>query len=169
MAEKEILNKIVNMLDNMGKKIDDMDTRLRQLEKKQETSDRVRKTQETLTSAQTTISLRDSYESSKLANSLQADWGKQISPAQANLIRFMANASCPTHTVYDLKDQLNFSRSYIITLLDQLEQIGLVQRIPNIENRVFKKGEHEVSPRHLYKLSNELPEELNNIIPGLEH
>ena len=73
---------------------------------------------------------------------------------------------------------LNISRTYVHTLLEQLERAGLVRRIPNLKKLSFVdsvEGENcndrkKVTPRHLFTInpSFQFPQEITKFIPEMK-
>lgn len=167
MADEDSLGKIVEFLTILNKKIDDIDVRLRHVEESQLSQQaqwRITNNIKTMTQAQ---QLTAEYESS----SIQSELFKALSPAHIDILKIMVTSGALS--VYEIKDKLNISRTYVHTLLEQLEKYGLVRRIPNLQKLSFfdndpQENQKEVTPRHLFSINSlNLPSELINMVPEL--
>ena len=152
MADEDSLGKIVEFLTILNKKIDDIDVRLRHVEESQLSQQaqwRITNNIKTMTQAQ---QLTAEYESS----SIQSELFKALSPAHIDILKIMVTSGALS--VYEIKDKLNISRTYVHTLLEQLEKYGLVRRIPNLQKLSFfdndpQENQKEVTPRHLFSIN----------------
>ncbi|MHA1990512.1 MAG: MarR family transcriptional regulator [Candidatus Hodarchaeales archaeon] len=174
MANDEVLNVILSKLNELSTKIDDVNTRLSQLEHSQQSSQaqmKINRDIQTMTQGQ---QLTMQYESSSIESELMG-W---LSPAHVDLIRELALAVNEPLAVYQLKDRMNISRTYVHTLLEQLERGGLVRRIPNLKKLSFPESDNTdncpdpktVTPRHLFSLNSSFnfPTELFQYVPELK-
>ena len=174
MADEKILTKIMEKLSELSKKIDDVSSRLSHLEQVQQTNQqqlRINRNIETMSQGQ---ALAAQYETSKLENT----WFSSLTPAHVELLRVLASEIDKPISVYQLKDMLKISRTYVHTLLEQLERAGLVRRIPNIEKLSFVdtvegdtcRDPKKVTPRHLFTInpSFHFPEDITRFIPEMK-
>ncbi|MFW9929102.1 MAG: MarR family transcriptional regulator [Candidatus Thorarchaeota archaeon] len=187
MAEENVLDKILIKLNELDKKIDDVNSRLGQLEHSQQSSQaqmKINRDIQTMTQGQ---QLALHYETTSLESELLSF----LSPAHVDMLRVLASGINEPWAVYQLKEKMGISRTYVHTLLEQLERVGLVKRIPNLNKLSFfdydentsntgsnkntdKKSCPEpkaVTPRHLFTLNTsfDFPPELTNFIPELKN
>jgi predicted transcriptional regulator len=173
MADEQALTEIMKILRELNEKIDNVSTRLRQLEYKQESQQaqlRINQNIQAMTQGQ---QLAVDYEASRFNSQII----ETISPAQIKLLRALALADSQGEalTVYQLRDKLNISRTYVHTLLEQLEKIGMVRRIPNLNNiqanTEAQSSQKPITPRHLYTInpSCSFPNELREMVPELKN
>ena len=167
MFENQITNEIVTLLRELSSKIDNVDRRLRQLEDSQQTSQEQLRIARNIQSMATGMQLAADYETSKLESEILT----AISPAHLDILRVLADAGGRALAVYQLKDLLSISRTYVHTLLEHLERTRMVKRIPNFKKLSFndQDTQSEVTPRHLFTInpSCKFPNELTSVVPEL--
>lgn len=166
-----MLNTILSKLNELSGKIDDVNNRLSQLEHSQQSSQAQMKINREIQTMSQGQQLAQHYETSSMESVLMSS----ISPAHVELIRVLASTFNEPWAVYQLKDKMNISRTYVHTLLEQLERVGLVKRIPNLNKLSFNEtadcpDPKSVTPRHLFVLNSSynFPSDLIQYVPELK-